>query len=176
MEVGAIALNGVVAALNPWWIAAAGFVLAAWGSLLALGSRRHSLALEDRLGRIEAAARTARERETQRPRLRAVLEQEVEVKWYLTIQNEGHGAASDFTVSIEGSSLEQCPLVDAGQLDPARLSLVDGHGTLRIPLKTVCRPERLQVELSWSDPSGELGLYEAELTGSAPAQDTIEPR
>jgi hypothetical protein len=65
-------------------------------------------------------------------------------------------------------------MVDARQLDLAALAVVRGQGTVRIPLKTATRPNRLQVELSWSDPSGELGLYEADLTSSGHPPDAIE--
>ena len=38
------------------------------------------------------------------------------------------------------------------------------HATVRIPLQTTTAPDRLQLELTWSDASGDLGFYEAELT------------
>lgn len=160
--------------MSLWLIAVAALVLGACGALLALTGRRRYRAIEERLGEIESAARRAREREAQRARLRAFVEQEIIVKWYLTVQNEGQGVARDCTVSINGSSLEQSSMVDARQLDLAALAVVRGQGTVRIPLKTATRPNRLQVELSWSDPSGELGLYEADLTSSGHPPDAIE--
>jgi hypothetical protein len=170
----AAALGGIGATLTIWLIAVAGLVLGACGAVLGLSSRRRYRTIEERLAQIEIAAKRAREREAQRAKLRAFVEQELTVKWYLTVQNEGQGVARDCTVSINGSSLEQSSMVDARQLDLAALSVVDGHGAVRIPLKTPTRPNRLQVELSWSDPSGELGLYEADLTGSGHPPDAIE--
>lgn len=167
------ALKRMVASLIVWWIAAAGLVLGACGAVLGLTSSRRNRILEERLARIEVTARSAREREAQRPRLRAFVEQEVLVKWYLTIQNEGQGSAHNFTVSINGSSLEQSSMIDARQLDLTRLSVVEGRGTMRIPLQTAARPDQLQVELSWSDSAGELGLYLGEL-GSGRAAEAIE--
>jgi hypothetical protein len=171
---GVAAFSHEVAAVSVWWIALAGALLGACGAALGLGSRRRARALEERLARLEVAVRTGREREAQRPRIRASLEQAVDVRWYLTIENEGQGSARDFTISIDGSSLEQSSMVDAGQLDLTQLSRIDGRGALRIPLKAARRPERLQVELSWSDGAGELGLYAAELAGSSHEADASE--
>jgi hypothetical protein len=171
---GAAALGGIGATLTIWLIALAGLVLGACGALLGLTCRRRYRSIEQRLAEIESAARRAREREAQRARLRAFVEQEITVNWYLTVRNEGQGIARDCTVSINGSSLEQSSMVDARQLDLAALGVVPGHGTVRIPLNTGTRPNRLQVELSWSDPSGELGLYEADLTSSGRPPDAVE--
>lgn len=157
-----------------WLIALAGLALGACGAVLGLSSRRRYRTIEERLAQIEIAAKRAREREAQRAKLRAFIEQELTVKWYLTVQNDGQGAAHDCTVSINGSSLERSSMVDGQQLDLAALSVVHGRGAVRIPLKTAIRPNRLQVELSWSDSSGELGLYEADLTGSGQAPDATD--
>ena len=158
-------MNGPLANLALWWVALAGLVLGGIGCALGLGARRRHLAVKDRLIKIEEAARSAREREARRARLSAVIEQEVTVRSYLTIRNEGHGAARDFTVSIDGAALDRCPLVDPQGLDLAALGTVGAHASVRIPLKTTANaPHRLQLELTWSDASGELGFYEAELT------------
>ncbi len=159
-----MALDGAVADLALWWIAAAGLVLGGIGSVLGLTLRRRNRALETQLLRIEDAARSAREREAKRARLYAVIEQEVAIKWYLTIRNDGHAAAQDFTVSIDGAALVRCPLIDPQDLDPARIGTVGAHATVRIPLQTATAPPKLQLELTWSDASGDLGFYEAELT------------
>jgi hypothetical protein len=161
----------MVAALIIWWIAIGGLALGVCGAVLWLKILRRAQATEERLTRIEVAAKIAREREAQRPKLRAFMEQEVKVRWYLTIQNVGEGSASDCTVSINGSSLEQSLVVEDGSLNLAALSVVGGHDLVRIPLKTAARPSRLRVELSWSDASGELGLYKAELTALGQAPD-----
>jgi hypothetical protein len=157
-------IDAVVADLALWWIAAAGVVLGGIGSALGLTGRRHSRALERQLRRFEEAAQAARERVAKQARLHAFIEQEVTVRWYLTICNEGHAAARDFTVSIDGSALERCPLIDPQELDLARIGTVGAHATVRIPLKTASAPTSLQLELTWSDASGEIGFYEAELS------------
>jgi hypothetical protein len=158
------AIDAAVADLALWWIAAAGLVLGGIGSALGLTGRRRNRALEAQLLRLEEAGRAARERATKRARLHAFLEQEVTVRWYLTIRNEGHAAAQDFTVSIDGSALDRCPLIDPQELELARIGTVGPHATVRIPLKTATAPTSLQLELTWSDASGELGFYEAELS------------
>jgi hypothetical protein len=158
------AIDGAVADLALWWVAAGGLVLGAIGSVLGLTGRRRNRALKEQLTRSEEAARAARERAAKQARLHAFIEQEVTVRWYLTIRNEGHSAARDFTVSIDGSALERCPLIDPQDLDLAKFGAVGAHATLRIPLKTATAPGKLQIELTWSDASGELGFYEAELT------------
>jgi len=147
------AIDAAVADLALWWTAAAGLVLGGIGSALGLTGRRRNRALAEQLLRA-----------TKRARLHAFLEQEVTVRWYLTIRNEGHAAAEDFTVSIDGSALDRCPLIDPQELELARIGTVGAHATVRIPLKTVTAPSRLQLELTWSDASGELGFYEAELS------------
>ncbi len=113
-------MNGPLADLALWWVALAGLVLGGIGCALGLGARRRHLAVKDQLLKIEEAARSAREREARRARLYAVIEQEVTVRSYLTIRNEGHGAARDFTVSIDGAALDRCPLVDAPGPRPRR--------------------------------------------------------
>ena len=162
--------------MTVWWIALAGLALGACGAVLGLISRARNRAIEERVARIEVASKGAREREARRARLHAFLEQEVDVKWYLTIRNQGQGSARDFTVSIDGFSLEQSPLVDPAQLDRAGLAAVGGRGTVRIPLKCATRPDHLQVELTWSDAGGELGLFEAELAGAVRQPEAIEQR
>jgi hypothetical protein len=148
-----------------WWLAAAGLVVGGIGVALGLRARRRSQDLEAQLKQAEDAIRALRERDTRRARLSAHLEQEVSVRTYLTIRNEGHAAATDFTVSIDGAALDRCPLIDPEDLDPARIGTVPAHASLRIPLKPAAAPTMLQLELTWSDASGELGFYEAELPG-----------
>lgn len=164
----------MVGLLIAWWIAGGALTLSACAVVLALIDRHRSRTLGERLARYEHAAE--RERKRHRPNLQAFLEQEVDVKWYLAIRNDGLGSARELTVSVDGSSLEQSPMIDARQLDAAKLSLVAGHGLVRIPLKTPTRPHSLQVELSWSDASGEVTLVEAELTGGERAPDQGEQR
>jgi hypothetical protein len=156
------------AGLAVWWVALAGLVLGGIGAALSLSGRRHNLALKDQLQRLEDAARTAREREARRARLHAVIEQEVTVRWYLTIRNDGHAAAHNFTVSIDGAALDRCPLIAPEDLELARIGTVDPHATVRIPLQTPTAPDHLQLELTWSDASGDLGFYEADLTRRHP--------
>ena len=158
------ALDGAAASLILTGLALAGLVLGACGAVLGVSGRRRARAAMKRLADLEEARRSARERAAQRARLSAFLEPEIEVRWYLTIRNEGHGAAQEFAVSLDGRPLEQSPLIDPAQVDPSGLGVVPAHGTLRIPLRTTLRPDRLQLELSWSDASQELGLYQAELT------------
>ncbi len=150
--------------LAVWWVAIAGLVLGAIGAGFGVSGRRRSRAFKDELQRLEDASRSAREREAKRARLHAVIEQEVTVRSYLTIRNDGHAAARDFTVSIDGAALDRCPLIDRQSLDPEEIGTVAPHATLRIPLQTPTAPARLQLELTWSDASGDLGFYEAELT------------
>ncbi len=157
-------IDGAIAGLALWALAAGGLVLGGIGWALGLAGRRRSRALEEQLLRVEEAARGAREREAKRARLHAFLEQEVTIRWYLTVRNDGHAAARDFTVSIDGAALDRCPLIDPQDLDPARIDTVGAHATMRIPLKTTAAPNPLQLELTWSDASGDLGFYEAELT------------
>jgi hypothetical protein len=147
-----------------WWVAAAGLSLGGIGCAHGLTLRRRNRALEEQLLRVEEAGRRAREREARRARLHAVIEQEVTVRWYLTIRNEGHTAARDFTVSIDGAALDRCPLIDPQDLELARLGTVGAHARVRIPLQTATAPDKLQLELTWSDASDEVGFYEAELT------------
>ncbi len=162
MDVAAI--DGAVAGLALWWMAAAGLVLGGIGGALGLTLRRRNRALEEQLLRIEDASRNAREREGKQARLHAVIEQEVAVKWYLTIRNDGHAAAQHFTVSIDGAALDRCPLIAPEDLERAKIDTVGAHATVRIPLQATTAPPGLQLELTWSDASGDLGFYEADLT------------
>jgi hypothetical protein len=157
-----------------WWIVAATLVLGGCGVLFGLTAQLRHCALRERLVQMESAARSAREREAQRPKLRAVIEQEVAVRWHLTIQNAGQGCARQLMVSINGASLERCAMIDAGQIDPTKLAMVGGGGTIRIPLEMTRRPDKLQVELSCSDSAGELSFYEAELGASGRTPDASE--
>jgi hypothetical protein len=147
-----------------WGLALAGLLLGACGAALGLIIRRRQQAIADRLADLDEASRSAREREARRARLSVALEPEVEVRWYLTIRNDGPGPARDFTISIDGMPIEQSPLVDPAQLAAARHGVVGAHGTLRIPLRIATRPNELQIELTWSDASGEFGLYQTELS------------
>ncbi len=146
-----------------WLVAAGGLALAGAATVVGLGARRRGQDLEAQLARAEDALRSLRERDARRARLFATIEQEVTVRTWLTIRNEGHAAAQDFTVSINGATLDRCPLIDPETLDPARIGTVAAHSTLRIPLKPLPAPARLQLELTWSDASGDLGFYEADL-------------
>lgn len=161
---GRTAMDGGAGGVAVWWIAIAALVLGGIGAALGLSGRRRHRTLGEQLLRIEEASRNAREREGRRARLRASIEQEVTVGWYLTIRNEGHAAAQDFTVSIDGSALDRCPLIDPQALDLARTGTVGAHAAMRIPLKPGAAPDKLQLELTWSDASGEMGFYEAELS------------
>ncbi len=155
-------IDGAILAL--WWVAAAGLVLGGIGTALGVRARRRGRGLEAQLGRAEDAIQGLRERDTRRARLYATIEQEVTVRAWLTIRNEGHATARDFTISINGAALDRCPLIDAQALDPEQLAAVAAHGTLRIPLTPgPCGPNSLQLELTWTDASGELGFYEADL-------------
>jgi hypothetical protein len=147
-----------------WGVALAGPILGACGALLALAARWRQQTVADRVTQLEEASRRALTREAQRARLRAFLEPEVEVRWYLTIRNDGPGPARDCTISIDGTALEHSPMIDPAQLASAKLAVIGAHGTLRIPLRTATRPEEMQLELTWSDASGEFGLYQAELS------------
>ena len=147
-----------------WWVVVIALVLGGLGTALGLSARRRHGALEDQLLRLEEANRSARERDARRARLAAVIEQEVTVRWYLTIRNDGHAAAQDFTVSIDGAALDRSPLIAASDLELATIGTVGPHATVRIPLQTTTAPDRLQLELTWSDASGDLGFYEADLT------------
>jgi len=156
------AIDGALVAL--WWLAAAGLVLGGLGTTFGLRAGRRGRHLEAQLVRAEDAIRALRERDTRRARLSASIEQEVTVRTWLTIRNEGHAAATDFTVSIDGAALDRCPLIDAQALDLEQLATVAAHGTLRLPLKPAgSGPTRLQLELTWTDASGDLGFYEADL-------------
>ncbi len=158
------AIEGAAANLALWGLAAAGLVLGALGAGLGLRRRDRCRSLEEQLARLEEAARAAREREAKRARLSAAIVQEVTVRSYLSIRNYGHGAARDITVSIDGAALDRCPLIDPDDLERARAGAVGAHATLKIPLRPGAEPAKLQLELTWSDGSGELGFYEAELT------------
>ncbi len=158
------ALDGTAASLILWGLALAGLALGACGAALGLAGRRRAEVAAERLAQIEEGNRRARERDAQRARLSVFLEPEVAVRWYLTIRNDGPGPARDLTISIDGMALEQSPLVDVAQVGATKLGVVGAHGTLRIPLRTASRPDELQLELSWTDPSGEFGLYQTELT------------
>jgi hypothetical protein len=159
--------DGKMAALDGSILAAlalAGVVLGAYGAALGLSGRRRARAAMERLAKVEEASRLVRDLRAQRARLSAYLEPEIEVRWFLAIRNEGHGVARDFTVSLDGRPLEQSPLIDPQQVDVGSLSLVPAHSSLRIPLRIAEHPERLRLELSWSDASQEIGLYQVELT------------
>jgi hypothetical protein len=158
-----VAIDGALTGLIFAALALA-LVLGACGVALGVSGRRRAQRSMERLTEAEEARRRARDRETQRARLSAYLEPEIQVRWFLTIRNEGHAVARDFTVSLDGRPLEQSPLIDPEQVDLGSLSAVPAHGSLRIPLRTAERPERLPLELSWSDASRELGLYQIELT------------
>jgi hypothetical protein len=145
-----------------WWITIIAVAIGAFGTALGLSNRRRSRDLEERLDHIEEANRRARQREGQRARLRAFIEQRFEVRWYLTIENQGPGAAQDVTISIDGTSLERSPVVASQALNLAGLGSLGAQGTVRIPLQA--SPEKLQLDLSWSDATGDLSFYEAELT------------
>jgi hypothetical protein len=149
------------------FIAVAGLLLGVLGSALGLIGRRRHQALEQRLLKIEEARKSELARRAKRARLRAAIEEQVEakVRWFVTIQNHGHGDAEALTVSINGSPLDHCDLIDPKELNPAGIDAVAAHGGLRIPLQVADRPQELQVELTWSDASGELGFYQAKLTG-----------
>ena len=156
-------MDGSGAGLAVWWVAVAGLVLGGFGAALGLSGRHRNQTLEQ-LRRLEEAARSAREREAKRARLHAFIEQEVTVRCYLTIRNDGQAAAEHFTVSIDGAALDRCPLIAPEDLELAAIGTVGPHATVRIPLQTTTAPDRLQLELTWSDASGDLGFYEAELT------------
>jgi hypothetical protein len=158
------ALDGVPASLMFWGLVLAALLLGACGAALAPSSRRRQQALSARLDGIAEADRRMREREARRARLSVALEPEIEVRWYLTIRNDGPGPARDLTISIDGTALEQSPMIDPTQLASAELGVVGAHRTLRIPLRTAGRPDELQLEVSWSDTSGEFGLYQTELS------------
>jgi hypothetical protein len=157
-------MDGSGAGLAVWWVALGGLVLGGLGTALGLSGRRRERALKEQLLRIEEAGRSARERDAKRARLHATIEQEVTVRWYLTIRNDGHAAAQDFTISIDGAALDRCPLIAASDLERAKIGTVGPHATVRIPLQTTTAPDKLQLELTWSDASGDLGFYEADLT------------
>ncbi len=147
-------------------VAVAGLLLGVLGSALGLIGRRHHRALAQRLIEIEEARKNERVREAKRARLHAAIEEQVEVKvrWFVTIQNHGHGDAKHLTVSINGSPLDHCELVNSEELNLARIEAVAAHGGLRIPLRATQRPQDLQVELTWSDASADLGFYQAKVT------------
>jgi hypothetical protein len=146
-------------------IAVAGLLLGVLGSALGLIGRWRHQALEQRLIEIEEARKRELARQAKRASLRAAIEERVQARWFVTIQNHGHGDAEDLTVSINGSPLDHCELIDPKELNPARIDTVAAHGGLRIPLRVAHRPQELEVELTWSDASGELGFYQAKLTG-----------
>jgi hypothetical protein len=147
-----------------WGIALAGVLLGAGGAAVALASWRRDRAVADRLAGIEEASRQAREREARRVRMSIALEPEVEVRWYLIIRNDGAGPARECTMSLDGTALEESPIVDLARLGPGRLGTVGAHGTLRVPLRATSHPDALQLELRWLDAAGEPGLYQAELS------------
>jgi hypothetical protein len=146
-----------------WLVAIAGLVIGALGCVLAALTRRRNQDLGQRLQRIEDAAKSEQARQARLARPRATIERDVVVRYQLAIHNDGHGEAKDVTISIDGAPLDNCPLVDAAALDLASTAALGAHGGLRIPLETKEVPERLQIELTWTDASGELGFYQAEL-------------
>jgi hypothetical protein len=145
-----------------WLIAIAGLVLGGLGCVVGMIGHRRSAALQTRLVQLEDAQKAWRAREAKRARLRATIQQAVEVRWYLAIENDGHGDASDLTVSIDGMPLASWPFIDP-KVDLGALGEVAGHGGVRIPLQTTTRPDALQLELTWTDASGELGFFQGEL-------------
>ena len=146
-----------------WLVAIAGLAIGVLGCALAAWTRQQNQALGRRLQGFEAAAKAERARQARQARPRATLERDLEVRCHLAIHNDGHGDAKDVTISIDGAPLANCPLVDAQALDLGTLAALHAHGGLRIPLRTEEVPERLQLELTWTDGSGELGFYQAEL-------------
>jgi len=171
-------LGGIVdvgADLMLWLFAVAGAGLGLLGCVFGAASRYRHRALARRIAEIEEARRSERARLTRQARLHAFIEQEVEVRWFLTIHNQGPAKADNLTASINGTPLDNCPLIDPKQCDLAALGAVGAHRGVRIPLSTSDRPAELQVELTWSDQSGELGFYQTTLPDHRSADAGSEP-
>lgn len=139
-------------------VAVAGLVLGLLGCSLALWSWRRQRALQSRLGRLEEAAIREQGRRTRRARLQADLEQQVEISRVLVIRNAGPAAASGITVSLGGVPLDHSSLIDHKKLDGTGAETLPAGRQLRLPLVARELPEEVEVEVTWSDATGDLGF------------------
>jgi hypothetical protein len=146
-----------------WLVSGAGLILGGLGSALGAMSWRRNRTLRRRIVELEDEAKAARQREAQRAKLRAFIAQELDIKSYLVIQNDGHGNAQNLTVSINGSSLDQCPMIALQKSDLAKMNGIKAQGGLRIPINSSNASDKLELDLTWSDASGELSFYKIEL-------------
>lgn len=159
-----------------WLLAIAAALLGVLGCVFGAASRWRYRALQQRVSAIEEARRSERARRAKQARLHAFVEQQVEVTYFLTIQNHGPAQARNLTASINGAPLHNCPLIDPKACDLAGLGAVMPHHGLRIPLHTADRPPELELELTWSDESGQLGFYQASLPDDRCLDATSRPR
>lgn len=146
-----------------WLFSGAGFILGGLGSVLGAMSWRRNRALKMRIAQLEEEGKAAREREAHRAKLRAFITQELDVKSYLVIQNDGHGDAHNLTVSVNGSALDEWPMIGLEAAELAKTGAVKAQAGVRIPINSSTAPDKLQLDLTWSDASGELGFYKVEL-------------
>lgn len=157
------------------WLAIAAALFGVLGCVFGATSRWRYRVLQQRIVEIEEARKAERARRARQARLHAFVEQQVEVKWYLTIQNRGPAEARNLTASINGSPLDNCPLIDPEACDLAGLGAVGAHRGVRIPLHTAERPAELELELTWSDDSGQLRFYRTSLPDERSPETTAEP-
>lgn len=159
-----------------WLLAIAGAGFGILGCVFGATSRYRYRTLRARLVEIEEARKSERARRAKQARLHAFLEQQVEVTWFLTIQNRGPADAKNLTASINGAPLDNCPLVDPDACDLAGLGAVGAHRGVRIPLHTTVRPPELQLELTWTDASDQLGFYQTTLADDRAPDTSPEPQ
>ena len=146
-----------------WLISGAGLILGGVGAVLGAMSWRRNRTLKIRIAELEQEGKSEREREAQRAKLRAFIDQHIDIKSYLVIQNDGQGDARNLTISINGSTLDKCPLVGHEGSGLAEIEGVKAQAGLRIPINSSTTPDKLQLDLSWSDASGALGFHKVEL-------------
>lgn len=138
-------------------VAIAGIVFGLVGCCLALWSWRHQRSLDGRVERLEEAAMRERERRARRARLHVVLEQHIEIRRVLVLQNHGPATASGITVSVNGVPLNRSPLVDQEKLGTIGADMLPASHQLRLPLVSRELTEEIMVEVTWSDATGDLG-------------------